>query len=346
MQFYKNSINRMLASSKIKSLTSIDQIWEYYQDDLHKVENHIRKVLDSQGSLIAEVGQYILNSGGKRIRPLLVIISSRLNGERRSDQADILLASAVEFIHTASLLHDDVIDDAAVRRGKPSAHLLWNNQTSILVGDHLYAQGVSCAASLANHELNNALLEACSLMTKGETLQLTYQGNLKITEEEYLQVIQYKTAALISTSCRLGGIISALEPQKEEALAKFGLYLGIAYQLVDDTLDYIADEHTLGKSLRKDLKKGEITLPLLHLLTNCEEHEREWVQRLLKMDEITQNDAVDILMLIKRYGSIKYSMNKARELVEIAKKNLCFYPDTAQRQALLTIADYVVARDH
>jgi len=336
----------MLISAKIKSFTGIDQIFRYYQDDLQRVENHIRRVLDSQGGLIADVCGYILNSGGKRIRPLLVIIASRLNGERVPDQADILLASAVEFIHTASLLHDDVIDDAAVRRGKPSAQTLWDNQTSILVGDHLYAQGVSRAASLANHEINNALLEACRLMTKGETLQLTYHGNLKITEEEYLQVIEYKTAALISTACRLGGIISGLEQQNQEALAMFGLYLGIAYQLVDDTLDYVADEQTLGKSLRKDLKKGEVTLPLLHLLTNCKEHEREWVERVVKMNEIAQKDALNILILIKRYRSTEYSMNKARELVEIAKKNLCYCPDSAQRQALTVIADYVLARDH
>ena len=336
----------MPTSSKMKSLSKIDQIWEYYQNDLHKVENHFRKVLDSQGSLIAEVGRHILNSGGKRIRPLLVIISSSLNGEIVPDQAVILLASAVEFIHSASLLHDDVIDDAAIRRGKPSAHTLWDNQTSILVGDHLYAQGVSCAASLSNHEINKVLLEACRLMTRGETLQLTYRGNLKITENKYIEVVQCKTAALISAACRLGAIIGGMELENKEALGKFGLYLGMAYQLVDDTLDYIADEQSLGKLLLKDLNKGEITLPLIHLLSHCPEQERSWLDGVFKMDEMDLKDVLSILSLIKQYGSIEYSINKARNFVEIAKESLRFSSNSVQRQALLTIADYVVSRDH
>jgi len=260
------------------------QVWEYYRDELQQVEDTIKKSLNSQVNLINEITHYILSSGGKRIRPLLLIITSRLNGREPNNHPEVLLASSVEFIHTATLLHDDVIDQADVRRGKKSAHTLWGNQASILVGDYLYTQAMSCALSLASQEVNSVLAEACRLMTEGETLQLTHHGNLEVTEQEYLKVIQYKTAALLSATCRLGGIVSGLDLDKRESLARFGLHLGIAYQLADDTLDYIADKDLLGKSLGKDLKEGKITLPLLHLLSNCPGRERERVKGIIKMD--------------------------------------------------------------
>ncbi|MGH7275226.1 MAG: polyprenyl synthetase family protein [Nitrospiria bacterium] len=322
------------------------QVWEYYRDELQQVEDTIKKSLNSQVSLINEVAHYILSSGGKRIRPLLLIITSRLNGREAIDHPEVLLASSVEFIHTATLLHDDVIDQADVRRGKKSAHTLWGNQASILVGDYLYTQAMSCALSLASQEVNTVLAEACRLMTEGETLQLTHHGNLEVTEKEYLKVIQFKTAALLSATCRLGGIVSGLDLDKREALAGFGLHLGIAYQLADDTLDYIADKDLLGKSLGKDLKEGKITLPLLHLLSNCPVRERERVKGIIKMDRITERDLREILALMKRYGSIEYSLKKATESIEKAKKNLDFSPPSPHRQALFVVADYAVSRDH
>ena len=322
------------------------QVWEFYRDELQQVEDTIKKNLDSQVSLINEVANYILSSGGKRIRPLLLIITSRLNGCEPNGHADVLLASSVEFIHTATLLHDDVIDQAEVRRGKKSAHTLWGNQASILVGDYLYTQAMSCALSLASQEINTVLAEACRLMTEGETLQLTHHGNLEVTEQEYLKVIRYKTAALLSATCRLGGIVSGLGPDQQEALARFGLHLGIAYQLADDTLDYIANKDLLGKSLGKDLKEGKITLPLLHLLSSCSGQERERVKCIVKMDGITERDLREILTLMKRHGSIEYSLRKASESIETAKKNLDFSPPSLHRQALFVVADYAVARDH
>ena len=331
---------------KIEALTKMIQVWEYYRDELQQVEDTIKKNLSSQVSLINEVAHYILSSGGKRIRPLLLIITSRLNGREPNNHPEVLLASSVEFIHTATLLHDDVIDQADVRRGKKSAHTLWGNQASILVGDYLYTQAMSCALSLASQEINTVLAEACRLMTEGETLQLTHHGDLEVTEQEYLKVIQYKTAALLSATCRLGGIVSGLDLDKRESLARFGLHLGIAYQLADDTLDYIADKDLLGKSLGKDLKEGKITLPLLHLLSNCPGRERERVKGIIKMDGITERDLREILALMKRYGSIEYSLKKATESIEKAKKNLNFFPPSLHRQALFVVADYAVSRDH
>lgn len=336
----------MQGHSKTTLFTKMDEVWDFYRDDLLRVEDRIKKNLDSQVSLINQVAYYILSSGGKRIRPLLLIITSKLNGRQILDDTEVLLASSVEFIHTATLLHDDVIDQAEVRRGKKSAHTLWGNQASILVGDYLYTQAVSFALTLASQEVNTTLAEACRLMTEGETFQLTQHGNLEVTEQDYLKVIQHKTASLLSATCRLGGIVSGLDPDKREALARFGQYLGIAYQLADDTLDYIADQELLGKSLGKDLNEGKITLPLLHLLSNCGEQERVRVKNIVNADGISDRDLQEILTLMKRYGSIEYSLKKARESVEIAKKNLDFSPPSLHRQALSIVADYVVSRDH
>jgi octaprenyl-diphosphate synthase len=368
----------MNSPSKTTVLTRMDDVWDFYRDGLLRVEERIKKSLDSEVSLINAVAHYILSSGGKRIRPLLLIITSRLNDHQAkegptsglarggpgrggiggwpegaphgpphiNDEAEVLLASSVEFIHTATLLHDDVIDQADVRRGKKSAHTLWGNQASILVGDYLYTQAVSFALRLASQEVNTTLADACRQMTEGETLQLSQHGNLEVTEQEYLKVIQYKTASLLSATCRLGAIVGGLEAEKQEALARFGLYLGIAYQLADDTLDYIADQELLGKSLGKDLNEGKITLPLLHLLSNCRDQEREKVKRIVKADGITERNLQEILALMQHYGSIEYSLKKARESVEAAKKTLNLLPPSLHLQALFVVADYVVSRDH
>ncbi|MBI1822599.1 MAG: polyprenyl synthetase family protein, partial [Nitrospirae bacterium] len=321
------------------------QVWEYYQYPLQQVEDRVRQTLDSQGNLIANIGKYILNGGGKRIRPLLAIIASNLDGERNFREAAILIASAVELIHTASLLHDDVIDDAVKRRNKDSARIIWGNKASVLVGDHLYAQGVSIAESLRDHAINDIFLEACRLMTEGETLQLTYHRNLDLTEEIYFRIIKYKTAALISATCRLSAIVAKMEPEKQETLARFGLQLGLAYQIVDDTLDYTGNSQLLGKSICKDLRDGEITLPLLHTLSRCGKREKKKVEEILRMDKPSDKDLQQVLNLMNRYKSIEYSINKAHESVKAAKDNLFSYPDSIHRQALLLLAEYAVSRD-
>jgi octaprenyl-diphosphate synthase len=336
----------MRSESKTKLFLNINEVWDFYRADLERVEDTIQKSLNSPVALINEVANYILSSGGKRIRPLLLMITSRLNGEHGHDQADVLLASSVEFIHTATLLHDDVIDQADVRRGKKSAHTLWGNQASILVGDFLYTQAVRLALGLASQAVNITLADACRLMTEGETLQLAHHGNLEITEQEYVNVIRYKTGALLSATCRLGGILSGLEEDDQESLAQFGLHLGIAYQLADDTLDYIANEDLLGKSLGKDLMEGKITLPLLHLINNCSGREREKVKAIVKADSISPEELQDILFLMKKNGSIDYALRKAIDSTEKAKKKLDFTLPSTHRQALCVVADYAVTRDH
>lgn len=335
-----------ISPDQMQFFHTTQQIWEYYRDDLRQVEEQIRIVVESQGGLISELSRYFLDGGGKRIRPLLVIITSKLGGTAPPPRAVVTLATAVEFIHTASLLHDDVLDNADKRRGRDSARVIWGNKASILVGDHLYAQGVRFAESLRNHDVNDLFIEACCMMTHGEALQLAHHGNMDITEEMYLEVIRHKTASLISASCRMGGILSGVSKEKESDLGQFGHQLGLAYQIVDDTLDYVGETHLFGKSVCKDLKEGKVTLPLLHTLSRCNSTEGEWVRAILKEDSLSEEKVVKLLKLIKQYRSIEYALDRARRGVEIAKESLYSYPDSPHRQALLLLADFVVSRKY
>lgn len=328
----------------ISMLTDMNGVWQYYREELDDVETQIQKGLDSQVPLINKVGQYVLSSGGKRIRPLFLIISSRLCGPPKKDH--ISLASVVEFIHTATLLHDDVIDQAEVRRGKPAVRTLWGNQASILVGDFFYARAVCEAVYFNNLEINFLLSESCRRMTEGEALQLASADDMGLTEETYLKTIEYKTASLISAACRLGGIVSGGSEEQKEALSRFGLKLGMAFQVADDTLDYVADKKKLGKLLCKDFREGMVTLPLLHLLRHCSTEDRDRIQEMLIGRDPTEDELRDVLSLMARYGSIVYAVQKSREFIEKAKKDLSVFEESVHKSALCIVADYVINRDH
>ena len=322
----------------------MDQVWSHYKDVLDEVEEQIKKGLDSEVMLINKVAYHILNSGGKRIRPLLLVISAQLCSSM--DKRHILLAGMVEFIHTATLLHDDVLDNAEVRRGIPAARVLWGNQASILVGDYLYTLAVCQAVKMENFEINYLLSTTCRRMSEGETLQLFHSRDLNLTEATYLQIIEYKTATLLSASCRLGGIIGDESDEKKEALSRYGRNLGMAFQVADDTLDYVADRARLGKSPGKDIKEGKITLPLLHLLQNCAPKERKELKQLIRKESLLKKDFSRVIGLMEEHGSIAYARQKAQDYANRAKNDLSVFSDSIHRQALCTVADYVVRRDH
>jgi len=325
-------------------LTDISEVWDHYRDELNEVEKQLQGSLDSQVPLINTVGQYVLNSGGKRIRPLLLIISSRLCGYRENQH--IPLAWIVEFIHTATLLHDDVIDNAEIRRGKRAARTVWGNPVSILVGDYLYSRAVCEAIRFKNSEIHELLSETCRKMTEGEALQLPREGMADFSEELYLKTIEYKTACLLSASCGLGAIICDASAERKGALTQFGRKLGMAFQVADDTLDYVAEKKKLGKVVGKDLREGKVTLPLLHLLQHCPPTDREQIQEMLSRGEATDGELREVLVLMERYGSIGSSLHRAREFIEQAKKELSLFEESTHRRALLIVADYVVNRDH
>jgi len=324
-------------------LRSIDDVWFQYNEALSQIEGEIKKGLDSAVPLINEVAQYALVGGGKRIRPLLLIISANLG--QTIDERHLVLGGVVEFIHTATLLHDDVLDDAKTRRGKPSARNRYGNHASILVGDFLYTRAVCRVVNMENSEMNYLLSTTCSKMTEGETWQLAHTSDFNLSEEQYLKIIAYKTASLISTCCQLGGIMAGVSSEEKDALSSFGHNLGIAFQVADDTLDYVADQNLLGKALGQDIKEGKMTLPLIHLLAHCQTTEKEMLIELIKNGK-PQKDLSSILRLMEQYGSIVYAQEKAAIFVEQAKEKLNLFLPSKHKDALCTVADYVISRGY
>ena len=311
-------------------------------DDLKSVERQFKKDLESDVPLIRKVGEYVLSSGGKRIRPALLLLAARLmnyKGERH-----VPLASVVEFIHTATLLHDDVVDSANMRRGLASANTLWGNEASVLVGDFLFSKSFSLM--VANGDLNilRVLADATTQIAEGEVLQLICTSDVDITEERFIKVVVCKTAVLLAAACQAGAILGNASPEQEAALAAFGMDLGIAFQLMDDTLDYVADEKEFGKNIGHDLEEGKITLPLIEALRLCSEDEREIISEIVIKEELDRDDFDQVFEIVTRFGGIEYTINKARNYITSAKLHLEIFDDSPIRAALYKLADYVVTR--
>lgn len=322
-------------------MMDLDGIFRSYETELRIAEQRIRDLFDSAVFTIPLIGRHILEGGGKRLRPLILILSSELADYRGDDR--LTLAGIIESIHTASLLHDDVVDGADKRRGKVPAHSIWGNQVVILVGDFLYANALRLAVLQKKQEVMEALSEATTRMTEGEILQLAKTGDPEITEEDYLYIISAKTGALVSAACKIGAVLGSLSEEKKNALANFGLKTGIAFQMADDVLDYMADEGELGKRLGKDLKEGKITLPLIHLLKTAPDKEKEEVKGIVR-DGFKRSGLVKILRLFKKYDAIDSSLEKAHSLIADAKNELAVFPDGTAKEALMTIADYTLLR--
>lgn len=321
---------------------TVDQIWKYYQHDLDSTEKKIAETLGTVAPAISAVGNHLLTSGGKRIRPFLAILCSKLfgtDGDRIST-----LACSVEFIHTASLIHDDVVDGARIRRGQPSAHSIWGNQAVVLVGDFLYANALRLANLLEHQKIMDALCTATAKMSEGELIQLSKKGNPDITEDDYMKIIQGKTAILMSAACRGGAVLGNASLQQEDALTSFGLNFGFAFQIVDDILDYMAEQDSLGKSLGKDLEEGKITLPMINLLKDANPEEANEVKEILGTERLSENNLSYIQQLMKQYKSIEKSYLEADTLLGKAKKELDVFGDSIEKRSLLTISDYVISR--
>jgi octaprenyl-diphosphate synthase len=320
----------------------LQDIVSRYREDLQKVEEKLDRYYRSYISLIPEVTDYIINSGGKRLRPLLLMITSDLcgvTGDRR-----YTLATVMEFLHTASLLHDDVIDHADTRRGRIAANNIWGNSASVLVGDFLYSQAFKLIVEDGDRDIQTLLTSAAITMVEGETAQLIKCGDIAVTEDEYLKVIADKTAILISASCALGAMLSKAPDESIDALTRFGMKLGIAFQVTDDTLDYVADEEEFGKAIGMDLKEGKITLPLIRTLHQCAAHEKDLVKDALTGKEFDGGSVSRISALIEKYDGIEYALNRAKGFIDEAKTSLELFADSFPQQALVTISDYIVQR--
>ncbi len=325
-------------------ITTLQDVLKEYKSDMERMERRIHESLGTDVPLIQQVSKYILGAGGKRFRPLLHLLSARLCGYREHN-AEYLLGSVVEYIHTASLLHDDVVDEAKIRRGRSAANSLWGNQASILVGDYLYSKALYHAVRLQNQRVMDVLSETTTTMSEGEVLQLMQIQNADITEADYYRLVECKTGVLISASCRLGAIISKAPLSQEDALTAYGKKLGLAFQITDDTLDYAADQKQLGKALGKDLDEGKVTLPLIYLIREANEEERGRLRGILQAEVVTDRDLADTLGLMETYGSVNEALAVAQAFSNEAKAALTVFPDSAPRQALMALADYVVQRE-
>ncbi len=312
-------------------------------EDLRKVELQFQENLRSDVSLIPTVGRYVLRSGGKRVRPLLVLLAAQLCGYR--GERAVPLASIVEFIHTATLLHDDVVDNADLRRGQESANAVWGNEASVLVGDFLFSKSFSLLVADGDLRILRVMSDATTLMAEGEVLELLKTSDLDTLEREYLEVVTNKTAVLLAAACEIGGLLGGAPEDEVSALRGYGLEVGIAFQLMDDCLDYVGDESAFGKEVGTDLAEGKITLPLIHALQRCTPEERKFVGSVLERDAVTSEDLQGVLRLIEKFGGIEFTRGQARERVDRARGLLGCFPRSPERDALEAVAEYVVARD-
>lgn len=311
-------------------------------DDLKGVERQFKKDLESNVPLIRKVGEYVLSSGGKRIRPAMLLLAARLCNYEGS--RNIPLASVVEFIHTATLLHDDVVDSANLRRGIASANSLWGNEASVLVGDFLFSKSFSLMVTDGDLNILKVLADATTRIAEGEVLQLICTSDVEMTEERYIEVVACKTAVLLAAASQAGAIIGKASPQEEAALAAYGMDLGIAFQLMDDTLDYVADEKEFGKSIGHDLEEGKITLPLIETLRKCSREDRELIAEIVVKDELDPEDFDKVFALVNNSGGITYTVQRAKEYIASAKAHLEIFTDSPVRSAMFRLADYVVER--
>jgi octaprenyl-diphosphate synthase len=320
----------------------IDEALELIGDDLERVDLEFRKNLKSSVPIISAIGEHLLRSGGKRYRAKLLLLSSKLCGYE--GDCHISMASLIEFVHTATLLHDDVVDGAQLRRGSDSANSIWGNEASVLVGDFLFTKCFSLMVQNGNLKILRALSKATTTMAEGEVEELIRTNDLSLTEEGYLSIITRKTAYLISAAAQIGGILGDAPEERESALSDFGMDVGTAFQLIDDKLDYTSNEEEFGKKIGIDLQEGKITLPLIHALQHCDPEERLFIRKTADAHPITKKAFFKVVEIIEKYRGVDYTLEKAKEYVESAKRRLRPFPPSREKKALFTLADYVLER--
>ncbi len=307
---------------------------------MHAVDAVIRKSLHSDVVLINQVADYIINSGGKRLRPALVLLSAGVFGKVETHHHE--LAAVVEFIHTATLLHDDVVDESAMRRGRATANTLFGNAASVLVGDFVYSRAFQMMVNVQNMRVMEVLAEATNIIAEGEVLQLLNCHDADITDEAYLKVIHYKTAKLFEAATRLGAIICNAPPENERAMAEYGMRLGTAFQLIDDVLDLSGDSHDIGKNLGDDLAEGKPTLPLLFAMRNGTEAQRIVIRHAIEEGGLDELPAV--IKAVQDTGALDHVRVIARKEADIACAAIADLPTSSHHQALISLADFAVTR--
>lgn len=318
------------------------RIIEQAGKDLIDIEAAIEKNLSPYLDLVRQTARHLLFAGGKRLRPLLALLSSRVCGSDSSD--NLTFSTLFEYLHTATLLHDDLVDGASIRRGKPAAHAVFGNETAVLTGDFLLARALSLAAATGNPEIIKIIAEITEQMSQGEIEQLHNRGRLDLSEAEYLEVIRRKTAVLIQGACHAGALLAGAAEADAAALKSYGLHLGMAFQMADDLLDYTADAQTLGKAVGTDLKEGKLTLPVIYALAAADRKDRDHMAGLLGNREFGVDEFKGFVGLLVAYGGISYARERAQAHVTSAKAALGGFARSNNLELLENIADYALVR--
>ncbi len=330
--------------SKLGQSLTAAEILFLVKDDLKKVEKEIRLESIASVDVITSIGQHLQAGGGKRLRPTLLLLACRLFSDPAA--LAIKLAAVVEMIHTATLVHDDVIDVAEVRRGRPSTNALWGNHTSVLAGDWLYMQAFQVALRERNFHILDLLIGLTQVMVEGELIQLERIGKLDVSEADYMELIDRKTASLFSACARLGAIAGGADDHAEARLGEYAWNLGMAFQLVDDVLDFTSREKVLGKPVGNDLQEGKVTLPLIYALESATAEEKNLAATVLREAAYTSVQFASILQMIKKYKGIERAMERAQAFTEQARAIINEFPESSCQRALFGVTDMVTDRDH
>ncbi len=320
----------------------MENVLKLIEPDMGKLEASIDKLVTTRVGFIKEIVNHIIKSGGKRVRPILVILSSRLCGYKKDQH--IPYAAIVEFIHTATLLHDDVVDNAQTRRGASTANTIWGNEASVLVGDFLYAKSMELLADEGNSEIFSAMAKTTKSLSEGEILELVKTSEMYTSEEDYFEIIGNKTAVLFSVACEIGALLGKVDNSKKDSLKKFGHNLGMAFQLQDDVLDYTSYDNVLGKRVGTDIKEGKVTLPLIKAIEHANDKQKAAIQKVLKKTNVSMRDFERIRKIILEYNGIEYTIEKTRQYTDAAKGCLDVFNASPYKEALLTLTDYMLSR--
>ncbi|HUD65641.1 MAG TPA: polyprenyl synthetase family protein [Candidatus Sulfotelmatobacter sp.] len=318
------------------------EVFDLLRDDLVAIEDEFGRDTVSGVQAITEIGEYLRGGGGKRIRPALLLLAAKLFDYQGGGA--VRLGAVVEIIHTATLVHDDIIDEAKTRRGRPAANTQWGNSKCVLAGDWLYMQAFKIAVQARNFRILDALIELTQQMVEGELLQIEKLGKL-ITLDEHFDLIFRKTACLFSVCMRLGAILGGATAEQENTLAQYGHDLGMAFQIVDDVLDLTASEDVLGKPVASDLREGKVTMAVIHAIERCTPQERIKIETILRDRAFKNVTHAQILEILERYGSLEAASTRAAHYADSACKSICTFPDSEIKRALLWAPEFVVARE-
>lgn len=329
--------------SQLEQNVSLLDLYRDIQKDLRRVEDTLKLFTESQNPIISEISDYLFKKVGKRIRPALLMLCAKLFGYKGEEH--ILMSALVETIHTASLIHDDIIDHSDVRRGRPTVHARWGSNITVLLGDYLYIKTLNLAVESTHKEIIRILTETSAQMIDGELYEYYVSGNLRLKEKDYLAILDKKTASLFQASCLIGGILCDTSQTERDQLAEYGRNLGMSFQIVDDLLDYTGDIDTLGKPILADLEEGRITLPLIYTLNHDGKANRDRITQLIQQNTYDKEAKAEILEIVNANGALEYTYDKAESYALKSKEIIAEFPPSIYRKSLDLVPDFVLNRN-